>query len=116
MLFRSGRSEVDYTYTPGGAIAAGVATAAGNRQPDITIIQNIFDASLVVPFSRQVALRVLYRYESGSIRDWHYQNIEGTPVVLSAGGAGALPTAVVLDGGPQDFHASVFGVLFQIKM
>lgn len=82
--------------------------------PDITIIQNIFDASLVVPYSRQVAVRLLYRYESGTIADWHYTGLNASPIAAAT--ITALPTAVVLDGGPQNFRASVFGILLQIRM
>ena len=111
-----GRSRLGYTYTPGGAVSVANAPFAGSGMPDIAIIQNIFEAGLVVPVDKRMAVRLLYRYESGKIRDWHYQNIEGSPVALGAAGAAGLPAAVILDGGPQDFHASVFGVLFQLKM
>jgi hypothetical protein len=111
-----GRSKLDYTYTPGGAVSVANAAFAGSGMPDIVTIQNIFDASLLVPVTPQVSMRLLYRYETGSIRDWHYQNIEGSPVVLGATGAAALPVAVILDGGPQDYKASVFGLMFRIAM
>lgn len=111
-----GRSELGYGYTPGGAVTAANAVFAGSGMPDITTTQHIFDASLLVPVSKQVTARLLYRYENGRINDWHYKNLEGAPVVLGAGGAGALPTAVILDGGPTDYKASVFGVLLRITM
>jgi hypothetical protein len=111
-----GRNKLGYAYTPAGAVSVADAAFAGSGVPDIVIQQNIFDASLVVPVDKQVAVRLLYRYETGKIRDWHYQNIEGSPVVLGAAGAAGLPTAVILDGGPQDYKANVFGVLFQLKL
>ena len=109
-----GRSEVHYTYTPGGAITVANAPFAGSGMPDITVIQNIFDASLVVPVSRQIAVRMLYRYESGSIRDWHYQGLDASPIAAAT--VTTLPTAVVLDGGPLDYRVNVIGIMLQIKM
>jgi len=37
-------------------------------------------------------------------------------VGLGNQGAAALPTVVVLDGGPEDYNANWFGVLFQLKL
>ena len=109
-----GRSELGYTYTPGGAIAVANTPFAGSGMPDIVTAQNIFDAGLVIPVSKQVAMRLLYRYESGMISDWHYQGLDASPV--AAANIANLPTAVVLDGGPQDYRVHVIGVFFQIWM
>ena len=111
-----GRSEIGYDYTPGGAVTAANAVFAGSGMPDIATLQHIFDASLLVPISPRITARLMYRYEYGRINDWHYQNLDGTPVVLGATGAAALPVAVVLDGGPQKFKANVFGAMLQIKL
>lgn len=109
-----GRSNHDYDYTVGGAVTAALAPFAGTGFPPIQTIQNIFDASLLVPVSRQVAVRLLYRYESGRIRDWHYQGLDASPV--AAANIAGLPTALILDSGPQDYKASVIGVMLQIRM
>lgn len=109
-----GRSNHDYDYTVGGAVTAANAPFAGTGFPPIQTIQNIFDASLLVPVSRQVAVRLLYRYESGRIRDWHYQGLDASPV--AAANIAGLPTALILDSGPQDYKASVIGVMLQIRM
>jgi hypothetical protein len=111
-----GRSEVSYDYTPGGAVTVANAVFAGSGMPAITTLQHIFDASLLVPISSRMNARLLYRFEYGKINDWHYQNLDGTPVVLGAAGVAALPVAVILDGGPQKFKVNVFGAMLQIKL
>ena len=74
------------------------------------------DASLRFPLTDRLGARLVYRLQKESIRDWHYRNLQATPVVLGNQGAAALPTAVVLDGGPENYNVNWFGVLFQIKL
>ena len=52
-----------------------------------------------------MALRLYHRYENGRIDDWHY---DGLPLVVG--------NEVYLGAGPQDYHAHVFGVLFQYAL
>ena len=73
------------------------------------------DASLRFPFTDRLSARLVYRYQKETVRDWHYQRVDATPVVLG-GNSAALPTAVALDGGPQNFEVSWFGVMLQIKL
>lgn len=111
----TGRTRIGYTYTVGGAINAANAPFAGTRLPDLALDTDYLDASLRIPLSDRLAARLLCRFQQETIRDWHYQNLDGTPVVLG-GGANALPTAVMLDGGPHDYRVSWFGVTLQIKL
>ena len=108
-----GRTRIAYAYTVGGAISAANAPFAGSGMPDQVIEINYLDASLRYPLSARVSARLVYRYQDEAIRDWHYQNLNTTPVV---GAAGALPTAVILDGGPHDYNANWFGVMIQITL
>jgi hypothetical protein len=114
--YSTGRTRVRYRYTVGGAINAANAVFAGNRMPDLALDINYLDASLRFPLTERLAARLLYRFQKESIRDWHYRNLDATPVVLGGQGAGALPTAVVLDGGPDDYTVDWFGVMFQLKL
>jgi hypothetical protein len=114
--YSTGRTRIRYDYTVGGAINAANAVFAGNRMPDLAIDTSYLDASLRFPLTERLAARLVYRFQREDIRDWHYQNVDSTPVVLGAQGAAALPTAVVLDGGPDDYNVNWFGVLFQLKL
>ena len=111
--YSTGRTRINYDYTVGGAITAANAVFAGSGMPDLTIEINYLDASLRFPFSERLSALLLYRFQKETIRDWHYQNLDTTPVV---GNSNALPIAVMLDGGPQDYNVNWFGVMIQIKL
>jgi len=111
--YSAGRTRIGYDYTVGGALNAANAVFAGSGMPDLTFAIHYLDASLRFPLSERLALRFLYRFQREAIRDWHYQNLAITPVV---GNANALPTAVLLDGGPQDYRVQWFGVMIQIRL
>ena len=108
-----GRTKIGYAYTVGGAISAANAVFAGSGMPDQTVEINYLDASLRYPLSARVSARLVYRYQHEAIRDWHYQNLNINPVI---GTANALPTAVILDGGPHDYNANWFGVMIQFTL
>ena len=91
-------------------------SSAPDISPDLATDTNYLDAGLRFPLTERLSARLIYRYQKETIRDWHYRNLDATPVVLSGNGAAALPTAVMLDGGPQDYKVNWFGVMFQIKL
>lgn len=109
------RTRIRYDYTVGGALNANNAVLAGERMPDLATDFTHLDAALRFPLTERTSARLVYRHQKEAIRDWHYRNVEATPVVLGAN-AGALPTAVLLDGGPADYRVNWFGVLFQIRL
>lgn len=111
--FSSGRTRITYDYTVGGALSAANAVFAGKGMPDLAIDTDYFDASLRYPLTERMALRLFWRYQKEHIRDWHYQNLETTPVV---GAPAALPTAVILDSGPRDFEVGWYGIMMQIEL
>jgi hypothetical protein len=106
-----GRTRIGYQYNPGGAISVANAVFAGTGMPDQVVEINYLDASLRYPFTPRIAGRLIYRYQNEFIRDWHYQNLNTTPVV---GAPGSLPTAVILDGGPQSYTVNWVGVMMEI--
>jgi hypothetical protein len=53
-------------------------------------------------------MRLLLRYESGKIRDWHYDGVAANPMPAN--------NALYLDGGPQDYRTTTFGLLFQVRI
>ena len=110
-----GRTRIAYDYTVGGAISAANAVFAGDRMPDLATDTSYLDASLRIPLTARLALRLIYRNQWETIRDWHYQNLNSTPVVLG-NNANAAPTAVILDGGPTDYRVNWFGAMLQLKL
>ncbi len=76
--------------------------------PDLTFAQNIFNATLLVPLNKTLLMRLLVRYEQGKIRDWHYDSLATNPMPAN--------NTAFLDAGPADYHATIVGVLFQLRM
>jgi hypothetical protein len=72
------------------------------------LAQNVLNASLVIPIKRDVSLNLLSRFESGKIRDWHYDGVAANPMPAN--------NAAYLDAGPQDYRARLFGVLIRVTM
>ena len=112
----SGTTRINYDYTVGGAINAANSVFAGSRMPDLSTAIDYLDASLLIPLTGRLSARLVCRYQKETIRDWHYRNVHEMPVVLGNNGAAALPTIAVLDGGPQAFEVSWYGVMFQLKL
>jgi hypothetical protein len=113
--YTTARTRIAYTYTPGsGAISVANAVFAGTRLPDIATDINYLDATLRFQLTSTLSCRFVYRYQREAIRDWHYQNLNSTPVVIAS--PAAAPTAVILDGGPQNYNVNRFGIIFQIKL
>ncbi len=110
-----GRTRIGYTYNVGGAINAANAVFAGDRMPDLATDITYLDASLSFPLTARVSARLFYRLQREHIRDWHYRNIDTTPVVLGAN-ANAVPTVLMLDAGPDDYRVNWFGVMVQYKL
>lgn len=109
------KSKTAISYSQAAGTSLSQAELAGSGMPELTTIQHVFEASLLVPINKKVSTRFVFRHEIGKIKDWHYLGLQSTPVAVAAGGA-ALPTAVILDAGPQDYKASLIGVVFNIKI
>lgn len=101
-------------YTPPPSLALASVALAGNGMPDLRTAQHIFQANLLVPINKTLSARLLLRHEVGKVRDWHYAGFEATPVVAAT--AGGLPTAVILDAGPQNYKASLLGAMLIFRM
>jgi hypothetical protein len=52
-------------------------------------------------------MRFVVRYETGKVRDWHYEGIAANPMPAN--------NAVYLDAGPQDYRATAAGLLFHFR-
>lgn len=112
--YSTGSTRIGYIYNPGGAITVANSVFAGSRMPDLSTDIYYLDASLRYKLTELWSVRFIYRYQKENIVDWHYQNLAASPVVLGANPA-ALPTAILLDGGPYDYQVSWYGVSFQYK-
>jgi hypothetical protein len=73
-------------------------------------VQNTLNAHLLIPIQKKVSAHLMYRHESGKIKDWHY---DGIPIGVSAAENNAT---LLLDAGPQNYHANVVGLFFQFKL
>ena len=109
-----GRTRIAYAYGIGGAINAANAVFAGYRMPDLANDISYLDASLRFPLTPRLALRLIYRNQWESVRDWHYLKVDTTPVITA--NVNNPPAQVMLDSGPQDYRVNWFGVMLQIKL
>jgi predicted porin len=103
------RTKISYSYNPTALGTSATQQAlAGEGFSDLHFAQSVFSLSLLVPIDKQMALRFYERYESGAVRDWHYDGV----------GANPMPTAnsLYLDAGPQDYSVNVFGVLLLVRL
>ena len=103
-----GRTQIDYAYN---AAALGLtpvqAALAGDGLSDISFAQNVLDASAWMPLGERIVMRLLVRYETGKVRDWHYDGVASNPMPVN--------NAVYLDSGPQDYRTTAVGLLFHIR-
>ncbi|EXJ14894.1 MtrB/PioB family outer membrane beta-barrel protein [Imhoffiella purpurea] len=107
----TGTSTLDYSYNANGlGLSSAVTELAGSGMPDSDYDQHILSLDLVFPISKSVALRAIYRYEQGSIDDWHYAGVSDNPVPTDSGSQ-----AVYLDSGTQDYHDNSVGLLVQVN-
>ena len=120
------RLGIDYTYTKSSthisynfgstalsatpANQAAMAVIAGSALPDMTTLQNTITLNLVRPIDKKSSVRLLYRYEDMKIKDWHYDGVIKN--IMAAYDSGTL----LLDSGPQNYHTSVVGLLYQLKL
>lgn len=117
--FSTGTTGTAYSYNPAalGTTTSGAPTAVqlatvgliGSGFADLKTTQHILAASLLIPLSKASSMRLLYRYETGKIRDWHYDGVAANP-------APAANQQTYLDSGPQDYKTNTFGVLFNFEM
>lgn len=107
----TGTSSLDYSYNAAAlGQTAAVTALSGSGMPDMDYDQQILSLNLVVPVSKSVALRAIYRYEQGTIDDWHYAGVSQNPVPVTTGAQ-----AVYLDQGPRDYHDNTVGLLVQVN-
>jgi hypothetical protein len=81
----------------------------GNGFPDLTDKRSTLESNVVIPFSDRLSFKVLFLYETGKIRDWHYDGVALNPTPGTA-------QATFLDSGPQDYRAAAAGVFMSIRL
>ncbi len=119
--FTKARLEMNYTFSKAttavkygyNAAALGLTPAQvaliGDGFPDLTFRKSTLESNLVVPFSNKVSLRLLYRYEIGKIRDWHYDGVAQNPTPNTN-------QQTFLDSGPQNYKATVVGLFLTFAL
>ena len=90
------------------ALSQVATVAALGGYPDMTTKQNTLAVNLLVPITKQLSTRVMYRYEDFNVKDWHYSyipaaNLAGTGILLN-------------DLGPQNYRVSTVGLMLNYKM
>jgi Putative outer membrane beta-barrel porin, MtrB/PioB len=107
--YSSGRTKIGYGYNPAALGLNAVQVAlAGDGWADLVFVQNIVEANALVPVHKRLSLRLLYRFEDGRIRDWHYSGVSVNPMPANNG--------AYLDFGPQDYKVHMFGALFRFQL
>src|SRR5262245_23821578 len=107
--YSSGRTKIGYGYNAAALGLNAVQVAlAGDGFSDLVFEQNIVEANALVPLHKRLSLRVIYRFEDGRIRDWHYDGISVNPMPANNG--------AYLDFGPQDYKVHVFGALLRFEL
>ena len=109
-LHLESKTRFNYDYTVGGAVAAAVAGTAGNGYPDINYLTDQLNASLLIPFSKKLSLRLQAGYEKGRVKDWRYPESLNSNLILGTG------ASFQMDAGPQSYQATSVGVLLQYKL
>jgi hypothetical protein len=103
------RTHIGYTYNPAAlGMSPLQAGLAGDGLSDLTFAQNVLNASALVPVTKDLLLRFLVRYETGKVRDWHYDGVAANPMPAN--------NAAYLDAGPQDYRATLVGIMFHMRM
>jgi len=124
--FTKARLNVDYSYTFGKtgvaynyngsalALSATQMAAAGAGWPDMKFILHTIDASLLIPINKRTSARLLWHYEWGRIKDWHYDGVDANPT--AGGGTAYNVNNLYLDTGPQSYRASVVGAFVRFDL
>lgn len=124
--FRRFRLSVDYSYSKSAtdinyaygstalsnvaANQAALALIAGSALPSMTYVQHNLDINAVIPVNKKLAVRLFDHYEIGRVKDWHYDNVI-TGAVLNIDS-----NTLLLDAGPQSYHANIVGAFIQYKL
>jgi hypothetical protein len=106
--YLSSRGITGYSFASGGALESpALAATAGNQFPPMTYDLNSIMASVTVPISNRISLRLYNYWERGQVSDWHYAGFSKTLV---------YGTDVYSDGGPQSYNVDVIGLFVSVKL
>ena len=115
--YTRGRTSIGYSFNAAGLglATSGAPTALqqttlgliGDGFSDIAYDLDAIDVSVVVPMTRTTSVRLIARHEIGKVRDWHYDGVASNP-------APATNQQVYLDSGPQDYKATLLGILLKV--
>jgi hypothetical protein len=102
------RGVTTYTAASPGALVypQDFATIGGGFSP-VTYRVNSATASVIVPFTSRVSLRLFDYYERGNIDDWHYAGFNQSLVYHHE---------LYTDGGPQSYRENLVGVSISVKL
>jgi len=79
----------------------------GSGFSPMTYRVNSVTASVIVPFTSRVSMRLFDYYERGHIDDWHYAGFNQSLVSHHE---------LYTDGGPQSYSENLVGVFISMKL
>lgn len=83
---------------------------AGSGMSDNSFVSNQISAKFLVPLNKQMSVTLLGGYEDGETVDWHYPSNMTSNLIYQTG------ATVQMDAGPQAYHITTFGMMFNYKM
>jgi hypothetical protein len=102
-------TEIGYSYNAAALGLNAVQVAAiGSGFPVMSYDRRMLELSAVMPITKLSSVKLLYRYETGKIRDWHYDGIAQNPTPSNN-------QQTFLDSGPQDYNASLVGLFYGVS-
>jgi hypothetical protein len=93
--------------SPGALVYAQDFPTIGSGFSPMTYRLNSLTASVIVPFTPRLSLRLFDYYERGRIDDWHYAGFNQTLV---------YGHELYTDGGPQSYSDNLVGVSISVKL
>lgn len=84
-----------------------LANDPANAFPDMDWRINTLTISATFTLTERTSLRIFNQYESGKLRDWHYDGFDQGQV---------YDHRVYTDGGPENYDSNLFGAFLVVKL
>jgi hypothetical protein len=113
--YSSSKTDISYAYgstalSGTAATQLAMAAIAGSALPSMTFVQHTLSVNVIIPIDKRMSVRLFDRFEIGRVKDWHYDGVIKNAVAAYDSGT------LLLDSGPQNYHANIVGVFLQYKL
>ncbi|WP_431600039.1 MtrB/PioB family outer membrane beta-barrel protein [Stenotrophomonas sp.] len=88
-------------------VGTGASAGLVGDFPEMTYRINSLTASIRMPLSQRLAMRLFGTWERGTILDWHYAGLDTDRT---------YGNMIYVDGGPVSYEASLVGVMIELKL